>query len=59
VLAVRLELVAPRERPGLEAAARGKLPFGLGRQPLARPRAVGERVGVRDMQDGVVEAVVE
>ena len=47
-------LVAPHVDLAVEPAARGELPFGLGGQPLARPAAVGERVFVGDVHDGVV-----
>ena len=38
----------------IEATARRELPFGLGRQPLARPLAVGHGVIEADVDDGMI-----
>ena len=48
---VRRELVAPGELGAVQPAARGELPFGLGRQLLARPGRVGLGIAVGDMDD--------
>jgi two-component system, OmpR family, alkaline phosphatase synthesis response regulator PhoP len=52
-LVVGAQLVSPWIQPGV-VAARGVLPLGLGRQPLADPAAVGERVVPRDGADGLL-----
>jgi hypothetical protein len=52
-------LVSPGERGTVEPAARGKLPFGLGRKLLARPTGVRIGVLVGDVRDGVVVAAVD
>ena len=44
MLATGLELVAPGKLGAVEPAARRELPLGLGRQLLAGPLGVGERV---------------
>ena len=54
VLAAGRELVAPGELGAVEPAARGELPFGFGRQVLAGPCGVGQRVGVSDVHDGMI-----
>ena len=54
VLAAGRELVAPGELGAVEAAARGEFPFGFGRQILAGPCGVGQRVGVSDVHDGMI-----
>ena len=46
VLATGREFVAPGEFGAVEAAARGELPFGLGRQVLAGPSRIGQRIGI-------------
>ena len=56
--AVRQVLVAPGERGAVEAAARGKLPLGLGRQLLAGPRCVGLRVLAGDLHHRMMVAAV-
>ena len=51
-LAALAELIAPRkELPG-QAAARRKLPFRFGRQTLAGPLRIRQRIRVRDVHDG-------
>ena len=53
VLSAGCELVSPGVLGAVKPAARGKLPFGLGRQILAGPsrEAVGD-VGVRSSAEG-------
>jgi sec-independent protein translocase protein TatC len=46
--------VAPAIGRTLEPAPGGELPFGLGRQVAAEPFGIGERVGMGDLDDGVV-----
>ena len=53
-LAAGRELFAPGEFDAVQSAAGRKFPLGLGRQVLAGPSRIGERVGVRDMHDRVV-----
>ncbi len=50
--------IAPDERTGVEAAARREFPFGLSRQPLARPAGVRHGVVPRDLNDRMVLAAV-
>ena len=50
------ELVAPGVDRAVEAAARGELPLGLGRQRLAGPGGVGGRVLPGDVGHGVALA---
>ena len=38
----------------VEPAARGEFPFGLGRQILAGPLRVGERIGERHVHDRMI-----
>jgi len=57
--AARSQLVTPGEPCLLQPAAGGVLPLGLGRQPDARPGAVGQRVGEGDMHDRVVHSVLD
>ncbi len=52
-------LVAPGERRSVEAAARGELPLGLGREFLPRPRRVCLGVLVGDLHDRVPVAAVD
>jgi hypothetical protein len=54
MLAAGRELVAPGELGAVEAAARAAFPFCFGRQLLARPFGVSERIGVSDMDDRMV-----
>src|SRR5216683_691286 len=54
VLAGRRELLAPGELCTVEAAARGELPFGFGRQFLARPFGIGLGVLVGDLHHWMV-----
>src|SRR5262249_56407926 len=51
-VAILLERVAPRIELPAQAAARGELPLRFCRQTLARPFHVGERILVRDVDDG-------
>ena len=55
-LAAGTKVVAPGVQLAGEAAARGELPLGFGRQPLARPVRVGHRVVVGDVDDRVLLA---
>jgi hypothetical protein len=50
----RLELVSPGVRVAIKTAAFGEFKLGFGRQSLALPLAVGFRVGVRDLNHGVL-----
>ena len=59
VSAARRELVAPGELGAVEAAARGEFPFGFGRQLLAGPLRVGERIAKRHMHDGMIVEPVD
>ncbi len=59
LLTARVELVAPRVPQALGAAARRVLPLRLRGEAGAGPRAVGEGVGVGDVDDGMVGAVVD
>src|SRR5690349_9078162 len=43
------ELIAPGKRSAVEPAARGELPFRLGRQFLAGPFRIGFGVAIRDV----------
>src|SRR6202167_4395260 len=45
------EFVAPGKLSGVEAAARGKLPLGFGRQLLAGPDRVSLGIAISDMHD--------
>ena len=54
VLAAGRELIAPGELRAVEPAARGEFPLGLGRQILARPSGIGERIGKGDVHDGMI-----
>ncbi len=49
-----LELIAPCIELAAQPAARGVLPLGFRRQPLARPFCISESVGVGDVYDGIV-----
>ena len=51
------ELVAPGILRRVQAAARGELPFRLGRQRLAGPCGIGRRILERDVDDGVMRAI--
>ena len=55
----RGELVSPGEHGAVETAAGRELPLGLGRQLLAGPGGVRQRVGVRHVRDGVQVAAVQ
>src|SRR5581483_6483607 len=57
--AVRRELIAPRKLGAVETAARGVLPFRFGRQILAGPLGVSERVCVTDVDDRMVAQRVD
>ena len=59
MLAAGRELVAPGKLGAVEPAARGELPFGLGRQVLAGPFGVGQRVGERHMHDRMIVEPVD
>ena len=48
------ELVAPGVLGAVEPAARGEFPLRFGRQVLAGPSRVGERVAEGDMHDWMV-----
>ena len=54
MLAAGRELVAPGEFGAIEPAARGELPFRFGRQFLAGPLCVGERVGEGHVHDRMI-----
>ena len=54
VTAVRREFIAPRKFGVFKSAARCKFPFRFGRQFLAGPLRVGERVVERHMHDGMI-----
>ena len=53
------ELVSPGEHGAVETAAGRELPLRLGRQLLAGPGGVRQRVGVRHVRDGVQVAAVQ
>src|SRR6516162_2747157 len=53
-LAAGREFIAPGELLTVEPAARGKFPFRLGRQVLARPFGVCHGVAIRDVNHGMV-----
>ena len=59
VLAAGLALVAPGIDLSLQPAAGAELPLGLGRQPQARPAAVGCGIVEGDVHDRVLLAPVE
>ena len=54
LLAAGRELVTPGELSAVEAAARGKLPFGFGRQILAGPFGVGFGVAIGDVDNRMI-----
>src|SRR5262245_47588421 len=53
MFSVGIELVAPGEFGAIKRAARRIFPLGLGRQLLAGPRRVCERIRESDMHDRV------
>ena len=53
------EFVAPGVFRAVEAAPRGIFPFGFGRQILACPVGVGERIRKRDMHHRMIVEVVD
>src|SRR4051812_38961261 len=58
VTAVWRELVTPGKFGAVEPAARGELPFGLGRQVFAGPLCIGKRIAESHVHDGmIVESV--
>ena len=59
VLAVGRELVAPGKLGAVEPAARGELPFGLGRNVFAGPLGVGQRVGERHVHDRMIVEIID
>ena len=59
MLSAGRELVAPGEFGAVEAAARGELPLRFGRQVLARPFGVGERVRISDVHDRMIVQAVD
>ena len=57
--AARREFITPGKFSPVEAAARGVLPLGFGRQVLARPSGIGFSVSISDMHHRViVEALI-
>ena len=59
MLSARHELIAPGKLGTVEPAARGEFPFGLGRQVLAGPFGVSQRVGERHMHDRMMVEPVD
>ena len=59
VLAAGRELVAPGVVGAVEPAARREFPFGFGRQLLAGPARVSERVGERHVHDRMIVEALE
>src|SRR5436309_9866066 len=54
MLALRHELIAPGKLGAVKPTACGEFPFGLGRQVLAGPFGVSERVDERHMHDRMI-----
>ena len=54
MLAAGREFVAPGELGAVEPAARGEFPFGFGRQLLAGPFGVGQRIRKGHVHDGMI-----
>ena len=54
MLAAGRELFAPGELGAVEPAACGEFPFRLGRQILARPSGVSERIAIGHVHDRVI-----
>jgi len=50
----RRQIVAPHEFRRIQPAARGKFPFGFGRQLLSGPFCIGRRILKRDVDHRVV-----
>src|SRR5262245_46975323 len=59
ILAAWPRLIPPSKTLTVEAAASGKLPFGLGGQALARPLGISQRVLVADLDHGMVVSSLE
>ena len=59
MLAAGREFIAPGELGAVETAARGKFPFGFGRQILAGPFGVGERIAIGDVHDRMIVEPVD
>ena len=59
VLAAGRELIAPGKLGAVEPAARDEFPFGLGRQLLADPRGVSQRVRKCHMHDRMIVEPVD
>src|SRR5579859_3368737 len=57
LLAIRVWIVAPGIERSVDPAPRAKLPFGFGRNRLARPARVGAHVVPRNMDYGVVRSI--
>src|SRR5580704_2925750 len=54
MLSAGRELIAPGKLSAVEPAAGGEFPFGLGRQLLAGPFGVSQRVGERHMHHRMI-----
>src|SRR5215831_9869148 len=54
LFAAGCEFVAPGELRTVEPATGGKLPLGFGRQVLACPFCVSQRIAVGDVNDGMI-----
>jgi hypothetical protein len=59
VLSARRELIAPSIFSIFESTPRGKFPFYLSRQFLARPSRVGNRIRINDMHYRMVIEIVD
>ena len=59
MLAAGRELIAPGKLGAVEPAARDEFPFGLGRQLLADPRGVSQRVRKCHMHDRMIVEPVD
>ena len=59
MLAAWRKFVAPGKFGAVEPTARGKFPFGFGRQILARPFGVSQRVAEGDVHDRMIVEPVD
>ena len=57
--AIRHEFIAPRKFGAVESAARREFPFGFGRQFLAGPARIGERVAEGHVHDRMIVEPLE
>src|SRR5438105_15528727 len=59
MLAAGFQFVAPRIALVLQTAARGTLPFGFGRQPLAGPARIRGSIAPRDVHDRMLFSIAD